>query len=81
MGTLLIIDKSNFTITNVNSLYSSYIAANYLVAQDAILAISTFNSANLIINPQNVNVSVIYGPGLVNNWASFTDTVIIKSVN
>jgi hypothetical protein len=81
VGALLIILKTNFTVTYLNSLYASYIAATFASSREVILAVSTYNSVNIIINPENTNVSTISGPQLVNDWTLSTDITLIKSVN
>lgn len=43
IGTLLIVNKANFSENYMASLYSSYIAAEYIKNQGVIMAISTFN--------------------------------------
>jgi hypothetical protein len=81
MGTLLIVEKTNFTSTYISSLYASYVGAIFVNSRSAILAVSTYNEVNMIINPEGVNVSTISGPFLVNDWAIFTDTELSKSIN
>ena len=43
IGTLLIVNKANFSENYMTLLYSSYIAVQYLTNQGALVAISTFN--------------------------------------
>lgn len=79
IGTLLIVNKANFSENYMTSLYSSYLAVDYLTNQGALVAISTYNEANLIINAENSNISIVSGPILANAWATFNDTILIKS--
>lgn len=81
MGSILIVHKTNFTLTDINPLYASYVAAIFLQTREVILAVTTYNSLNIIINPENINVSSITGPILTNNWVTFTDISLTKSVN
>lgn len=43
IGTLLIVNKANFSENSMTSLYSSYVAVEYLANQGALVAISTSN--------------------------------------
>lgn len=79
IGTLLIVNKANFSENYMTSLYSSYVAVEYLQNQGALVSISSYNEANLIINAENNNISIVSGPILANAWASFNDTILIKS--
>lgn len=81
VGTLLTVDKGNFTITYHNSLFTSYVAATFLKTRDVILAVSTSSSVNIITYPEYSNLTTIDGPFLINSWGTFTDPVLIKSVN
>jgi hypothetical protein len=44
------------------------------------IGVNNLNQVDLIIDPESTNMSIIGGPFLANNWASYSDIKMTKSI-